>query len=407
MLVALSAPTALAHRVTFEYPQGESLHLISGEPGGIDVVVVLTPDETDAVCSGDSVDLEWSLADVPGGLTAGPEPSSISLPDDDCRETLRTQVRIVGLAQTFDAMTGELTLVTEQPTCPVCGRTEVRLPVLVDPPRAHNASTSNDEPGGQGAIPTPTSPTPTPTSSIGDDAAGEPPIELPQGGDMSTDAEPAPRTLLPRATWLGIAGVTMVAIVAGGAGLWRFARRPRPMAAPPASGSAHLLKKYVIGRQLGRGAFASVWLATHAGLGRQVVLKTLHPGWARDDAARARFRREARILALVDHPNVTRIFDMEEADDRLYLVMEHVEAGNLDERLRRGPLRRSEATRIVRDVLSGLAYVHARGVVHRDIKPTNVLLTERGEAKLADFGVSQAALASPDLAASGAGGTPL
>lgn len=182
----------------------------------------------------------------------------------------------------------------------------------------------------------------------------------------------------------------------------------RGVRGPPAPG-ATFLGKYRVVRELGRGAFGSTWLADHEGLGRQVVVKQLHPEWSAVAEARSRFAREARILAALDHPNVTRVYDAEHVGGAWYIVMEYVDGGTLEERLRQGPLPLAEAARVTSQVLDGLAYIHARGVLHRDLKPSNVLLTSAGEAKVADFGVARSsAVQSTMLTGSGSPpGTPL
>jgi predicted Ser/Thr protein kinase len=169
-----------------------------------------------------------------------------------------------------------------------------------------------------------------------------------------------------------------------------------PSPAPPTSGGievprpgARFLGKYDIERELGRGAFGSTWLARHERLQRPAVIKQLHPEWSIIPEARARFEREARILATLDHPRVTRVYDVESAGGVWYIVMEYVDGGSLEERLARGPLPRGEAVDLMLEVLDGLAYIHKRGVLHRDLKPSNILLARGGGAKIADFGVAR------------------
>jgi serine/threonine-protein kinase len=147
-------------------------------------------------------------------------------------------------------------------------------------------------------------------------------------------------------------------------------------------------------RVLGEGAFGLTWLARHRDLHRRVVIKQLHPEWSAVPEARARFEREARILARLDHPHVTRIYDVERTPQGWFLVMEFVDGGSLADRLARGPLPPPEAGRITLALLEGLAYIHANGVLHRDIKPSNILLTQAGRVKIADFGIARSADAS-------------
>lgn len=155
----------------------------------------------------------------------------------------------------------------------------------------------------------------------------------------------------------------------------------------PEPGST-FLGKYAVERELGRGAFGTTWLATHRGLDRRAVIKQLHPEWATVAEARDRFREEARILAALDHPHVTRVWDVEMVGDRWYIVMEFVDGGSLDDRLAKAKLSVEEATRITAQVLDGLGYIHGKGVLHRDLKPANILLTSGGQVKIADFGIA-------------------
>ena len=135
---------------------------------------------------------------------------------------------------------------------------------------------------------------------------------------------------------------------------------------------------------LGKGAMASVWLAEDTELGRRVAVKLLRP-----DADRERFRREARAVAALAHPNVCRLYDFgEAAGEGPFMVLEYLSGGSLDDRLRPGvPLPDEETERIARDVADGLAHAHANGLVHRDLKPGNILFDDEGRAKIADFGI--------------------
>jgi predicted Ser/Thr protein kinase len=188
----------------------------------------------------------------------------------------------------------------------------------------------------------------------------------------------------------------MAAVGAGGVGYWawRRFRAPPPITAvhafpqAPVAGS-RFLDKYDVVREIGRGNFGSTWLATHVALGRSVVIKQLHPEWSAITEARARFEREAKILAALDHPSVTRIYDVERVGGAWYIVMEHVDGGSLDERVAKGKMSPGEAARITLQVLDGLAYIHGKGVLHRDLKPSNILLTRAGQVKIADFGVAR------------------
>ena len=133
-----------------------------------------------------------------------------------------------------------------------------------------------------------------------------------------------------------------------------------------------------------------VYLAENLRLQKKVALKFLSPELSRDGLSLERLRREARAAAELDHPNIARIHDMQEGDGRHFLVMEYVEGETLSERLAAGgKLEPGEAERIVAAIAAGLDHAHGRGVVHRDIKSANVMLTADGGVKILDFGLAQ------------------
>ena len=145
--------------------------------------------------------------------------------------------------------------------------------------------------------------------------------------------------------------------------------------------------RYELQHQLGHGSMGDVWLAHDRELGRSVALKLLAP-----DADRARFEREARAVAVLAHPNVTRVYDYGEADGRPYIVFEYLGGGTLEERLSSGrPLPDDAATAIATQLAAGLAHAHEQGLVHRDLKPANVLFDDEGRPKIADFGIASIA----------------
>jgi serine/threonine protein kinase len=126
-----------------------------------------------------------------------------------------------------------------------------------------------------------------------------------------------------------------------------------------------------------------------------VVLKELLARWRGDPAMVQRFLQEARIAGQLNHPRIVAVYEVERHGEDHYVVMEHLPGGSLHDRLG-APLPPAEALRIGRDVLDALAAAHARGVVHRDVKPANILFGPAGEAKLADFGIAQFADADPE-----------
>ena len=149
-------------------------------------------------------------------------------------------------------------------------------------------------------------------------------------------------------------------------------------------------ERYRLDELIGRGGMATVWRATDMVLERPVAVKRLHAGLLADEELSERFRREALLVARLSHPNLVHLLDRGEDADGPYLVFELVEGENLKSRLRReGALPPVEAARICAQVGRALAYAHGQGVVHRDIKAQNVLLTPDGQAKLADFGIAR------------------
>jgi serine/threonine-protein kinase len=145
--------------------------------------------------------------------------------------------------------------------------------------------------------------------------------------------------------------------------------------------------RYELERRLGAGAAASVWLASDTLLERPVAVKVLAEGLVEDRAWLARFRREARIAARLQHPNLVSIYDFNADVERPYLVMAYMSGGSLQDRIDAGG--RPDAERLAADVLRALAHIHSAGIIHRDVKPGNVLLDRDGRACLTDFGVAR------------------
>ena len=140
---------------------------------------------------------------------------------------------------------------------------------------------------------------------------------------------------------------------------------------------------------IGRGSMGTVYRARHEGLESNVAVKVLPEELSVIASYAARFRQEAVSAGRLDHENIVRILDVGSEGGRLYLVMEIVAGDSLEERVRRlGPLPPDEAALILRDLCRGLAHAHRHGVVHRDVKPGNVLVTNEGAVKIADFGLA-------------------
>src|SRR3954468_4987698 len=159
---------------------------------------------------------------------------------------------------------------------------------------------------------------------------------------------------------------------------------------------------FVIERRLGHGGMGIVYLATEIRLERQVALKVIRAELAGDEDFRARFRSESRTAASVEHPRVVTVFGAGERDGLLYVSMRYVPGRDLGQMVEAdGPLSPDDATRLIAQVADGLDAVHAAGLVHRDVKPHNVIVDEEGDAYLTDFGLAKAMGASTGLTATG------
>ncbi|MEK6767494.1 MAG: serine/threonine-protein kinase [Gemmatimonadota bacterium] len=152
-----------------------------------------------------------------------------------------------------------------------------------------------------------------------------------------------------------------------------------------------LIGRYSLERELGRGGMGIVFLARDVALDRSVAIKLLPPAMAAQPALRERFLREAQTAAKLSHPNIIPIFAVETVGDFVFFVMAYVEGETLGQRLRaKGPLSPRDGTKLIQEVAWALAYSHLRGIVHRDVKPDNILLEQgSGRALVSDFGIAR------------------
>jgi serine/threonine protein kinase len=162
-----------------------------------------------------------------------------------------------------------------------------------------------------------------------------------------------------------------------------------------------LVSHYRIVGKIGQGGMGEVFLADDTSLHRKVALKFLPPALQQDAAARKRFLREAHSAAALDHPFICHINEVADAGGRDVIVMEYVEGQSLKDRLEQGALSPGEALPIAIEVAEALETAHSKGIVHRDIKPGNIMLTRTGHAKVMDFGLAKQVASAGGRAAGG------
>jgi tRNA A-37 threonylcarbamoyl transferase component Bud32 len=170
----------------------------------------------------------------------------------------------------------------------------------------------------------------------------------------------------------------------------RKTKRPRPKG-PSQAPPQMLLDRYEVGRLLGAGGMAEVYEGRDRLLRRRVAIKVLRAQYARDPSFLLRFKREAQTAASLSHPNIAMVTDIGPEDGTHFIVMEYVDGRTLSDVIRaEGPLYPERAAEITADVCSALDAAHARGLIHRDIKPGNIMLTPDGKVKVMDIGIARA-----------------
>ncbi|MBX3472551.1 MAG: serine/threonine protein kinase [Planctomycetes bacterium] len=206
----------------------------------------------------------------------------------------------------------------------------------------------------------------------------------------------------------GWAGAADLAAAPPGAGTAvAMGPTPRPEDEDPLLGA--VLGGCFVNARLGAGAMATVYLAWHGELRKDVVIKVLSHEHTKVARTVERFRREASAMARVEHPNVVMVFDLGATPDgRPFTIMQYVDGQDLEKRMQaRKRLEPDEATRVVLEVARGLEAAHAKGVIHRDVKPENIMLTSAGTAKVTDFGLAKDMTMAPMTLDGAIIGTPL
>jgi serine/threonine protein kinase len=164
---------------------------------------------------------------------------------------------------------------------------------------------------------------------------------------------------------------------------------PAPAITPPPASAHRQIGKYRIKSELGRGGMGAVYLAEQMGLGREVAIKELIPSAAADPTALMRFMQEAQVMARTSHPNLVQVHDLEQIGDANYIVLEFVRGRSLRDWVNQGPIPMPQTFAVMHGVLQALDYAHRHSIVHRDMKPENVLLSDEGAVKVADFGIAR------------------
>ena len=164
---------------------------------------------------------------------------------------------------------------------------------------------------------------------------------------------------------------------------------PPPAEQASPAPSERRIGKYIIKGELGRGGMGAVYLAEQPGLGREVAIKELILSAVADPTALKRFMQEAQVMARTSHPNLVQVHDLEQIGDANYIVLEFVRGKSLRDRINQGTLPLPQTFAVMHGVLQALDYAHKHAIVHRDMKPENVLMSDEGDVKVADFGIAR------------------
>jgi serine/threonine-protein kinase len=164
--------------------------------------------------------------------------------------------------------------------------------------------------------------------------------------------------------------------------------------------------RYEIKEELGRGGMAMVYRASDPEFGREVAIKVLPPEMLHDPSFRARFKREAKIIASLEHPAIVPVYDFGEDNGQPYLVMRYMTGGSLAQRLQQGLMALPEVARIVSALAAALDEAHSKGIIHRDLKPANILFDQHRLPYIADFGIAKLAEGTASFTGSAVVGTP-
>src|SRR5258706_7709793 len=164
--------------------------------------------------------------------------------------------------------------------------------------------------------------------------------------------------------------------------------------------------RYIIKSELGRGGMATVYHAYDPSFDREVAIKVLPREMLHDPQFRSRFERELKIVAALTHPAIVPVYDVGDEDGQPYFVMRYMSGGSLTGEIAKGNFSLEDTARIITRIAQGLVYAHKKGVVHRDLKPDNILFDDSGDPFISDFGVAKLTESTSSLTGSGVIGTP-